>query len=225
MRAAVGLVADKEDVLNSGERVQDDWLVLGQSVAEEGKLWRRRVWLRGQAGGRMALLLDFSHGGRRFEQVFMSGSVVRATLVFYPSAAALRALLVDAPVLSAHAVAPPLCTLPEALEGLAQSLAAQPWQWPRPLVFSDGVPVRVQEQWFLHTPAGQIVPLDVPTEDGWQLLALGGGQALHVAGEWDGRQLQPLSAWQSATTSTTTATSTTAPHNAAALVWMQGVST
>ena len=58
-------------MLATGERLNDLWLVLGVSYAEENKLWRRRVWLRGQNSGRTALLLDFSHGGKHFEQSFV----------------------------------------------------------------------------------------------------------------------------------------------------------
>ena len=64
IRAALGLSPDKDEVLATGERLNDLWLVLGVSYAEENKLWRRRVWLRGQNSGRTALLLDFSHGGK-----------------------------------------------------------------------------------------------------------------------------------------------------------------
>lgn len=60
IRAALGLSPDKDEVLATGERLNDLWLVLGVSYAEENKLWRRRVWLRGQNRGRTALLLDFS---------------------------------------------------------------------------------------------------------------------------------------------------------------------
>ncbi|MFQ8889796.1 MAG: hypothetical protein ACLR7Z_17065 [Bilophila wadsworthia] len=71
VRAALGLSPDKDEVLATGERLSDLWLVLGVGYAEENRLWRRRVWLRGQNSGRTALLLDFSHGGKHFEQSFV----------------------------------------------------------------------------------------------------------------------------------------------------------
>lgn len=47
VRAALGLSPDKDEVLATGERLSDLWLVLGVGYAEENRLWRRRVWLRG----------------------------------------------------------------------------------------------------------------------------------------------------------------------------------
>lgn len=86
VRSSAGWAMDKEDVLAANDRVLDAWHVLGISHDENEKLWERRVWLRGVASGRNALLLDFSHGGRRFDQALVPGTVVKATLCFFPSA-------------------------------------------------------------------------------------------------------------------------------------------
>ena len=98
VRAALGLSPDKDEVLATGERLSDLWLVLGVGYAEENRLWRRRVWLRGQNSGRTALLLDFSHGGKHFEQSFVVGSLTDMTLAFYPGAVPLRAIATGDPV-------------------------------------------------------------------------------------------------------------------------------
>ena len=73
VRAALGLSPDKDEVLATGERLSDLWLVLGVGYAEENRLWRRRVWLRGQNSGRTALLMDFSHGGNDLGEVAAQG--------------------------------------------------------------------------------------------------------------------------------------------------------
>lgn len=194
VRSALGLSPDKDEVLASGERLSDLWLVLGVSYAEENKLWRRRVWLRGQASGRTALLLDFSHGGKHFEQSFVLGSLVDMTLAFYPGAAPLRAIATGAPVRDKTAPVPTVA-LREALDEMAKTVAAQPWQWPLPLMVSDGVPCCSGNSWFLQTAEGDRLPLNIADGDGWELLAQGGGRPLSVWGEWDGARLRPLSAW------------------------------
>ncbi len=198
VRSALGLPPDKDEVLASGDRLSDLWLVLGVGYAEENKLWRRRVWLRGQSSGRTALLLDFSHGGKHFDQSFVIGSLVDMELAFYPGAAPLRAIATGAPV---RAKTAPIPTVPlrEALEGMARSIAAQPWQWPLPLMISDGIPCRCEDSWFLQTAEGDRLPLSIADSDGWELLAQGGGRPLSVWGEWDGARLQPLSAWEPGT--------------------------
>lgn len=194
VRTALGLPIDKDEVLRIGERVDDHWQVLGQSFTEEGKLWRRCVWLRGQSDGRLALLLDFSHGSRRFEQGFINGSVVKMPLVFYPSAAPTRALIIDTPVL-VEAQLLPVISLPEALNTLAKTVATHPWQWPLPMIVSDMLICQIDEKWVLHNREGETLPLEVTTEEGWQLLAISGGQGLSLMGEWDGQRLLALSAW------------------------------
>ena len=198
VRAALGLSPDKDEVLATGERLSDLWLVLGVGYAEENKLWRRRVWLRGQNSGRTALLLDFSHGGKHFEQSFVVGSLTDMTLAFYPGAVPLRAIATGDPVRAKTAPIPTV-SLREALEGMAKAIAAQPWQWPLPLMVSDGVPCRSDDSWFLQTDAGDRLPLSITDNDGWELLTQGGGRPLSVWGEWDGARFQPLSAWEPGT--------------------------
>ena len=198
VRAALGLSPDKDEVLATGERLSDLWLVLGVGYAEENRLWRRRVWLRGQNSGRTALLLDFSHGSKLFEQSFVVGSLADMTLAFYPGAVPLRAIATGDPVRAKTAPIPTV-SLREALEGMAKAIAAQPWQWPLPLMVSDGVPCRSDDSWFLQTDAGDRLPLSITDNDGWELLTQGGGRPLSVWGEWDGARFQPLSAWEPGT--------------------------
>lgn len=162
VRAALGLSPDKDEVLATGERLSDLWLVLGVGYAEENRLWRRRVWLRGQNNGRTALLLDFSHGGKHFEQSFVVGSLTDMTLAFYPGAVPLRAIATGDPVRAKTAPIPTV-SLREALEGMAKAIAAQPWQGPPAPHVSDGVPCRSDDSWFLQTDAGDRLPLSTTT--------------------------------------------------------------
>jgi hypothetical protein len=195
VRTALGLGIGKDELARAGETVQGCWLVLGQSFVEEGKLWRRRVWLREQTTGRPALLLDFSHGGRRFEQSFMSGAALDLELNFYPGASPLRAAATGLATFAHHA-APPACTLTEALDHAARLFAANPWQPVVPMTLGNAVPVRSSDRWEAHTPDGAALPLDLSDADGWPLAATGGGHPLTLMGEWNGQQLCALSAWQ-----------------------------
>jgi hypothetical protein len=197
VRAALGLSESRESVLAEGERVQAQWLVLGQSVDEEDRLWRRRVWLRAVESGRVALLLDHAHGARRFEPAFVSGTQVAATLAFFPGTRPLRAVLADTPnTLAPHPL--PAGSLDEGLDALADAVAANPWQWPRPLWVSEGVVFHDDGHWRLRVADGRSLPLRLRADAGWQLIAEGGGQPLPLFGEWDGRALRPLCAWREA---------------------------
>jgi len=195
LRMAMGWPVDKEDVLQTGERVADRWEVLGLAVEENDKLWERRVWLRGQASGRRALLLDFAHGNRVFEQLFSVGAVYRMSLAFYPSAHPRRALALDAPALESNAFAPPPASLEDELGRVADALAANPWTtlWPLQL---DAAQIHFERgAWLALLQTGSQIPLHMAEGEAWQLAASSGGAPLTLFGEWDGQNLRPLSAW------------------------------
>lgn len=201
VRSSAGWAMDKEDVLAANDRVADAWHVLGISHDENEKLWERRVWLRGAASGRNALLLDFSHGGRRFDQVFVPGTSVKATLCFFPSASPLRALLLDAAV--EEKIATQADSIPSwdaALTSVADALAGQPWSQRLPITLSHAVPVYRDLRWYLRDTEGREVQMRMSTDDGWQLCALSGGHPLSIFGEWLGERLRPLSAWRGEST-------------------------
>lgn len=197
LRAALGLTTDKEVVLATGETLSDTWLVLGQRVDEEDRLWVRRVWLLGQASGRRALLLDFSHGTRRFDLNLLTGTHLKMTLAFYPGAAPLRALVVDTPeLISVEADASPLRSpSSKTLADLAAAVAANPWQWPLPMMIDQVVPTPNSSGWQLVTADQLGMPLRISDQDVWPLIAEAGGMAVTIFGEWDGENLRPLSAW------------------------------
>ena len=188
VRSALGYLPDKDSVLADGDRVSDVWSVIGVSEAEEERLWRRRVWLYGRGSGRTALILDFSHGSRFFEPVFLPGDDMRMTLVFYAGASPLRAVVADAPVAEKVAGSLPVRTLNEALVDMAKRLAVSPWQMPQPLFFGDVRLVRGEKAWIL-SDGKHGIPLTMDDAEAWKLLARSGGRALVVCGEWDGRSL------------------------------------
>lgn len=194
VRSALGVALDRDSVLAGGEQLADEWLVLGQSIEEEERLWVRRVWLWGGHTGRTALLLDFAHGSRRFDRVYVTATRQRMTLSFFPGNSPLRALPRD-DAESPVAAAAPAATLDEAFDALSQRVAANPWQLHQPLLVSDGVPRGSACGWSLQTAGGKQLALDVTGEDGWVLVAESGGRPLTLFGEWDGETLRPLSCW------------------------------
>lgn len=197
----IGWPQDKAQVLASASPVHDHWLVLGQIQQErEARLTERRVWLQGQHTGRLALLLDHTHAGRGYDSLWTTGQTTPATLAYYPSAAPLRALLLEmgdaaqAPTQTIPANAPAARPHPAPLDEwtrLAQHHAACPWT---PLH-----PWRSPAATVAHTPAGftltdglRHIPLQISPDDGWALLALSGGHPLQLHAEWNGQHLRPL---------------------------------
>ena len=193
LRTALGVTMDKSDVADQ-PAIEDDWLILGQHVEEDGKLWRRRVWLYGKSCQRTALLLEFSHGAKRFEQSYVTGQAVRMSLAFYPGAAPVRALPLTTPVPVAS-FSPPAISLPDALDAMTNILATHPWQWPMLLRVNGVSLTQTDRSWQCQTAEGHILPTLLSAQARWELLAVSGGAAVTVVGEWDGQWLQPVSAW------------------------------
>ncbi|WP_295458158.1 SWIM zinc finger family protein [uncultured Thiodictyon sp.] len=195
LRAALGLPQDKDDLLGAGERLTDDWLVLGCHIAEEDRLWMRRAWLRGQTSGRLAMLLDFSHGSARFEPGLVTGEVLAATLAFYPSAAPLRALFTDPPQRLPDGLPAPPAPIADELARLTDQIAANPWPVRRGLYLSGVPQPAAGADWVLRLGDDRALRLELGEDSAWPLVAVAGGAPVAVFGEWDGERLRPLSAW------------------------------
>ena len=204
VRAALGLAparsvpegsaSDKSDPDGTEpDRVADVWLTLGVTYAEEDRLWRRRVWLRGQTCGRLALLLDFSHGGRQFETVFSPGDRVRMTLDFYPGSVPLRARVLtveDGAVPGGEEPALPSLTLDLGRYLACSSPVDIGLACPLPLVFNGARLCRRGDGWLLLADAERVLPLDIADAEAWEILAGSGGRPFLVCGEWDGVRLR-----------------------------------
>jgi SWIM zinc finger len=198
VRSTCGWPLESSEVLASGERVTDTWLIQGQSFEQNDRLWERRVWLRGRESARQALLLDFSHGQRRFEQGFVTGSCCEAALAFFPAGYPLRALIVDGPQNVAASWRTDIAgaiSWRAALGDFANALAGNPWLARAPLGLSEVVPLMRDNRWLARDAENREVPLRVANDDAWELTALSGGRPLTMFGEWNGEQWRPLTAW------------------------------
>ena len=189
VRAHLGFSTRSEDVLAT-PGVQDTWVVVGLRDADEDRVSVRRVWLRGLASGRPALVMFFAAGGAPLTSNLYPGTAVEATLHFHPGRPALRA------VVGARAdQAQPLETWPVTGSSVAQAraqwrtaLAADPWlpQWP---VLVAGELQKGPETGFgLVDAAGDSVA--VIGEKAWPALAVAVGRPCVLAGELDGDGLR-----------------------------------
>ncbi|MBK9014443.1 MAG: hypothetical protein IPM82_10320 [Saprospiraceae bacterium] len=168
-----GVNFKKEDILNL-EAVSDHWLVAGQTEeAEDGNLLARRTWLIGEATGEVALLLDFSWGGQGFETTFRLGIVLRAEVVFYPSAHPQRGVLkkfeYSEAAFSLRNGFPALAAFADAYAG---ALSENPWLDRFPAFLEGVVPVFHQKKFVLVDAQRKQLPLDASDDLGWKLVAL-----------------------------------------------------
>ena len=189
-KALIGVAIRQEEVL-AGGGVADRWQVLGQRQGEDERVRLRATWLYGIRSGRYALVLHFAVGPQGFGQTIVPGTEFYAELAFYPGALPQRALIksMDAAAVSER----PLPEMTEAWRGYATALAAQPFLERHPLALA-AAPVPQGERWALRLPDGALLAAHPHFQQGWQLLALSGGEPLPLFGEWDGDTFLPWSA-------------------------------
>ena len=195
VRSAVGWTVNEQELLADGqaERCADRWQVIGQRIEEEEKLRVRRTWLAGERHRRMALCLSFAVGNRPFDACPLPGTALEVELVFYPSAAPMRALMGPARGRSAAFDQPAVwADFGEAADHTARWLAGDPWLEHAPWSVRDCVPCEHEGRWCLRDAAGGVVPLAKRLVSPWPLVAASGGAPVTVFGEWGGRALLPL---------------------------------
>ncbi|QYB05900.1 SWIM zinc finger domain-containing protein [Rhodococcus sp. USK10] len=174
--------------------VRDRWMVLGMQTTEEKRLFTRKVWLLGRDHGRRAILLDFTHGSAHFSTVIPPlGSLVDATLHFYPGAAPLRAQFGDT-----HETPEPFTTvapsdIDTALDDFAAAVGADPWIRSWPALLTGVTPAYDDGSWFVVDGQGRALPLSGEDPVLWRLLGMSGGSPVTVFGEWTSDSLVPVS--------------------------------
>nr|WP_202891555.1 SWIM zinc finger family protein [Kribbella shirazensis] len=195
VQTRIGWSTETARVLADGEKVEDDWLMLGRVVEPDDRLTVRRVWLRGATTGRLGLILTFAAAGRPLDPLpARPGEYVPGALSFYPGALPMRALLTQtAPRLPAPR--PAGLTVQQALASYVESLAADPWNERWPLVLRDVRPARHGDGWALVDEAGDGLEL-LPGWDAVKLLAVSAGDPITVAGEWNRAGLRPMTCWR-----------------------------
>jgi hypothetical protein len=192
LRQLVGFSLDKEDVIAAGDRVEDDWVVVGQIVSEDERFRSQRTWLRGVRSSRYALVLQFAPGTAPFEETLAPGATISATLAFWPGAFPQRALIQDRRDAQEYAVVQRLPGFEDVtafLDSAAAAYARQPFL-ERLCCTVRGVMPFCEEKHFVRDQKGATLPL--AGFDNWMLLAISGGRPVDIAGEWNGRVLFPL---------------------------------
>ncbi|MGW3008436.1 SWIM zinc finger family protein [Streptomyces sp. NPDC001219] len=207
VRARVGLTTDAADLLTGPDAatVRDRWLVLAQQDSDDGALHTRKIYLRGERSGRMALHL--SYGGspaRPLDLALPPGLVLDADLAYYPGARPLRAALGERHAPTAPGPVPPGGGIDAALAAYGDALRDDPWLDSWPVVLSEVTPIpgRDGRGWQLADADGEsALPLDprgLGRTSRWQLVALSGGEPVTVFGECGPRGFLPLTAWDPA---------------------------
>ena len=199
VRTGLGWTTPQEALLEL-EGVHDHWAIVGRRLTEDDRLRVQRTWLWGRETRRGALLLHFAPAGavrsetKPIDPTFVPGTAFEGTLVFFPSATPLRAIVkeraaaVDWPADLGYA------DVAEAIVATASADARMPWLESHPVLLREATPTILTPP-HVKDAAGGSMPLSARFRDRWRLLAVSGGAAVPLFGEWDGEALTPLTVW------------------------------
>ena len=199
VRSRVGYTTSRQEVLER-PAVTDHWLVLAVRDLVEGTVPGRRIWLRGRDTMRHAMLLTFAGGGYWQDPEtagLRPGTEVFADLHYYPGEPPQRALAGERHAAPASGKSPePDGGIDGLLAGWTAGLERDPWltTWPALLTGTPVPGAPAGNRWHIVDEAGAALPL-AERESQWTLLAVSGGNPVTVAGEWNGREVLPLTVW------------------------------
>jgi len=199
VRAGLGWTTPQETLLER-EGVRDHWAIVGRRLTEDDRLRVQRTWFWGKETRRGALVLHFAPAGavrsetKPIDPTFVPGTAFDGTLVFFQSAAPLRAIVkertsaVDWPLGIGYA------DVSEAVAATANADARMPWLEGHPVFLRDSTPTTLRPAQ-VRDATGRVMPLSARFRDRWRLLAVSGGAPVPLFGEWDGEALTPLTVW------------------------------
>jgi hypothetical protein len=123
------------------------------------------------------------------------GQAFSAKLFPYPGAYPLRAVpgeiqLVDRPFARLEGYP----SLTDFMSAYTEALRVAPGLGRFPGLLADVIPFAEEGEFYMVDPARRYLPLHLPAQSAWQLVALSAGRAVMVFGEWDGTVFYPQSA-------------------------------
>jgi hypothetical protein len=190
---AAGVNQKKEDLLYQ-KGIADQWLVIGQTNGEEEQLQWRKTWLIGAQSGRFAILLDYAWGNQGFTMDWPMASAYNGEMVFYPGAFPTRAIFKqyrfnNQPINNLKGY----ITLKELSTAFAKALAKNPLLYTIPGLIANVHIITKNESHYIVDAHQQRILLFAEAKKVWSIIALSGGQAINIFGEWNGKGLTPLS--------------------------------
>jgi hypothetical protein len=192
VRQLIGWTISQEELEQTGQRLDDTWVVAGQWVDDHDRIVARRSWVVGRQTKRTALILQFAPAGQPFTESMIAGTEQPGTVVFYPGASGERArfLARQGTPAAVEARPPGFASIDAFLAMVAESLARQPWLSAFGGVLLDVTLVRHRETWWARDSHGQALP--ILGHDHWKAMAITGGHPFDLGCEWDGHGLRPL---------------------------------
>ena len=191
-------VNQKKESLKVEEGIEDEWLVMAQSTKEseeDKRLIARRVWLWGARSGRKVLILDFVFNAAPFQDHYLSGSVFKGAVVFYPSSYPLRGILKMQETAHAKiATFEGYQSFELFLKDYAHALSCNPLLQIFPAAILQVTPGLKDDAPYIIDQEKKALKISLDDLAIWKLVSISGGHPIDLFGEWDGTTFYPLSA-------------------------------
>ncbi|MBN9385645.1 MAG: SWIM zinc finger family protein [Chitinophagaceae bacterium] len=190
----IGFTINQEE-LKETEGSLDTWLVLGKQITEDEGLTTERYWLFGTTTRKYALILQFLVRGQGAQLSLTPGLFIRAELVFFPSAAPLRALIKRQVQADAAGEGEGFADWQQLTAATAATAGILPFANERPFVVQRLIPIRHGGQWWLKDDRQTMMPVKENFRKIWRVLALSGGQPLNMALIGREKTFEPIGVW------------------------------
>lgn len=195
IRTLIGY-SQSQDELKAQTGITDTWLVLGKQSTEDDRLITERYWLYGLTTRRPALVLQFTIRHQPSVQLMPApGSCIQAELVYYPSAAPLRALIKTQQPAPANHTFRGHANWTDVVTVQTQVSSQFPLYNDQVYTIAALTPVQRNGQWWLRDDQQQEMQLRPDFRGLWKLLALSGGQPLPMAVIGRETQYEPIGVW------------------------------
>jgi hypothetical protein len=195
IRSLIGF-PQNQDELKAQAGIRDEWFILAKQTTEEDRLIVERNWLYGLRHQRYALVLQFYVRSQPPPASYTPGLVVDATLVYYPSAVSLRALVKEQfNTWKANRLPDGHDNWTAVVEREAVANARYPFAEAWPCIVSHLRPVVFNNEWWLQDDRQQLMRLRAKDDVVWNLLALSGGVPLRMTLIGKEKEYEPVGVW------------------------------
>ncbi|MFY7899402.1 MAG: SWIM zinc finger family protein, partial [Chitinophagaceae bacterium] len=187
----------KQEQLLTYDGITDNWLVIGKEQLLEDTILVERNWLYGIESKKYALILQFSVRWQINSALLVPGSCIHATLIFYPSAMPLRAIVKE----QHNIVGTPqniaaFLNWKKVADSCINSRLTLPFNQDLPFIVQQVTPLFYQNTWWLKDEESSIVKLEATENVLYNLLALSGGNAITVTVVGNNHIFKPIGVWK-----------------------------
>ncbi|WP_299253696.1 SWIM zinc finger family protein [uncultured Cytophaga sp.] len=174
IRSFVGFTQSQE-ALKEQKGILDHWLVLSVQIQTEDEITTERYWLWGSQTNTFALVLQFIVRGQGKQLLLSQGIQIEAELVFYPSAAPLRALIKRQVNSSIPIEVAGLENWDAVFEKRSNLLSLLPFLPTQPFIIENVQAMNQNGLWYIFDKDQRAIPIPIECTGIYKWLSISGG--------------------------------------------------